>query len=81
MVTHMGFIKFLGSQTGRLVRIALGVALVGIGLWLVRGAGGYTIAAVGLVPFAAGVFDFCLFAPLGGLPFGGRALRARVRGA
>ena len=42
---------------------------------LVRGRRGRGLAAVGLVPLATGAFDWCLLAPLIGLPFEGPALR------
>lgn len=36
---------------------------MGAGLCLVGGTGSYLLAAVGLIPLAMGVFDFCLLAP------------------
>jgi hypothetical protein len=33
------------------------------------------LAVVGVVPLVAGVFDFCIFAPLLGMPFTGKAAR------
>jgi hypothetical protein len=41
----------------------------------VGGVGGWILAIVGLVPLAAGLFDWCVFAPLFGLPFVGPRLR------
>jgi hypothetical protein len=38
------------------------------------GTGGLVLALAGAVPFVAGVFNFCLFAPLFGGPFLGRRL-------
>ncbi len=66
---------FLASPAGRIVRILAGLVLIALGLALVRGTGGYIMAAVGLVPLAAGVFDFCVFAPLFTHPFLGSRLR------
>ena len=43
----------------------------------VTAAAPVAVAAVGVVPVAAGVFDFCLLAPLFGHPFSG----GRIRGA
>jgi hypothetical protein len=34
------------------------------------------VAVVGLVPLVAGVFDFCVFAPLFGDPLSGAQIRA-----
>ncbi len=78
----MTFIRFMVSGSGRGVRIVAGLVLIGVGLAVLHGPGGVILAVVGLVPLAAGVFDFCVFAPLFGLPVLGPAVRARVsRGA
>ncbi len=73
-----GFLGFMGSSTGRVVRAVAGIVLIVLGFAVVTGVGGYIVAAIGLVVLAAGVFDFCLFAPLGGLPFNGPQLRAKL---
>ncbi|MGQ9849329.1 MAG: YgaP family membrane protein [Aggregatilineaceae bacterium] len=72
--------SFVASQTGRIVRGIVGIALIVIGLLLVNGdaSWGWILVIVGLVPLAAGVFDFCLFAPLFGKPFKGANLRAAL---
>ncbi len=64
----MRLVQFMESSAGRLARGIAGLVLVGLGAWLgVAVAGGWwTLAAVGLVPLAAGAFDFCLLAPLFG---------------
>jgi hypothetical protein len=69
---------FLGSSTGRVVRAVAGVVLIALGA-VIGGVGGIILAVIGLLPLAAGVFDFCLFAPLAGLPFNGAALRATLQ--
>jgi hypothetical protein len=69
---------FLGSSTGRVVRSVAGLVLIGLGLFVIGGTAGIVVAIIGLLPLAAGVFDFCLFAPLAGLPFNGAQLRARL---
>lgn len=71
----MSFIKFMASTSGRLLRISAGLALVFVGLFVMKGVGGDILAVVGLAPIAAGVFDFCLLAPLLGAPFSGKASR------
>jgi len=38
--------------------------------------GGIIVAVVGLVPLLAGLFDFCVFAPLFGAPMSGPKIRA-----
>jgi hypothetical protein len=63
----------LGSQPGRLVRIGAGLALIVVGV--VLGGGWLAVAVVGLLPLAAGVFDFCILGPLFRLPFTGRRFR------
>jgi hypothetical protein len=70
------FIKFMVSPAGRIVRILAGVALVAWGLLGLTGTVGIIVAIVGLVPLLAGLFDFCVFAPLFGYPFSGKQARA-----
>lgn len=75
-----GFFKFISSPTGRIVRIVAGLALILVGLLVIKGLGGWILAIVGLVPLAAGLFDRCVFAPLFGLPFVGPRLRQALQG-
>lgn len=70
--------SFLASQNGRYTRIAAGVLLIIIGL-LTGGTVGWILGIVGLVPLAAGLFDFCVFAPLFSLPFRGDDLRNSLK--
>lgn len=70
------FVTFMASSAGRLLRIVAGAALV---LWGLMGLGGTTgiiVAIVGLLPLVAGLFDFCVFAPLFGCPMSGQKIRA-----
>ena len=41
-----------------------------------HGAAGMVVAVIGVVPLVAGVFDFCVFAPLFGMPLSGPRIRA-----
>jgi hypothetical protein len=67
--------RFLARPAGRLVRVVAGVILIVVGIGVVGGLIGWILAIVGLVPLVAGVFDWCFFAPLFGLPFAGPRLR------
>lgn len=67
--------KFLAGPAGRLIRAVAGVVLIVVGIAIVGDVGGWILAIVGLVPLVAGVFDWCFFAPLFGLPFAGPGLR------
>lgn len=69
-------VKFLASPAGRITRIVAGIVLVIWGLYGIPGIGGIAVALVGVIPLAAGLFDFCVFAPLFGAPFSGRKIRA-----
>jgi hypothetical protein len=70
----MAVLEFLGSSSRRWVRIVAGLVLaVGGGL---LGGAWWILAAVGLVVFAAGTFDFCLLAALVRRPVNGAAFRA-----
>lgn len=65
----MGFARFMSSLFGRMQRIVAGIALILIGLLAVHEIVGSILAVVGLVVAAAGLFNFCIFAPLFGGPF------------
>ena len=58
----MGFVKFMASTAGRVLRAVAGLVLVYVGYFVIKGIGGDILALVGIVPFAAGVFDFCFLA-------------------
>jgi hypothetical protein len=75
-----GFFDFMAGSAGRIVRVVAGLALIIIGLFVTQGAARWILVIVGLVPLLAGVFDFCVFAPLFGLPFVGPRLREAVQG-
>lgn len=70
----MSFVRFMESGVGRSLRAVAGLVLVGVGAWL--GGAWWALAAVGLVPLAAGLFDFCLAAPLFGARLRHRPSRA-----
>ena len=69
-------VSFLASPAGRIIRIVAGIALIIWGLWGLGSTAGMVVAIVGLVPLAAGLFDFCVFAPLFGAPLSGAKIRA-----
>lgn len=70
------FGQFMASGLGRAVRIVAGVGLIAGGLMAIGGTVGYVVAAIGLVPLLAGLFDVCVFSRLFGGPFSGSAIRA-----
>lgn len=61
---------FLSSSNGRTARFITGSVISAVGLFTSP-----LLVAVGLVPFLAAIFDFCVFAPLFKLPFEGKKLR------
>ncbi|UCE01181.1 MAG: DUF2892 domain-containing protein [Chloroflexota bacterium] len=65
------------TGTGRIVRVIAGAALITWGLLGLGGTLGIVIAVVGAVPLLAGLFDFCVFAPLFGQPMSGTRIRAK----
>jgi hypothetical protein len=71
-----GFVNFMASSTGRLVRIVAGIALIVWGLLGLGNTTGIVVAVIGAVPLAAGLFDFCVFAPLFGRPLSGPKIRS-----
>ncbi len=70
------FVSFMASPAGRLVRIVAGLVLMVWGLIGLGGVLGIVVAVVGLLPLVAGVFDFCVFAPLFGAPLAGTKIRS-----
>jgi hypothetical protein len=70
------FVKFMASPAGRIIRIVAGIVLIAWGLLGIHGVGGIVVAVVGLLPLVAGLFDFCVFAPLFGAPLSGPKIRA-----
>ena len=71
-----GFVKFMSSTAGRILRIVAGIILITLGLVVLQGTAGIVVAIIGLLPLAAGIFDFCVFGPLFGAPFSGKEIRA-----
>lgn len=57
--------RFMNGIAGRLLRVFLGLVLVAIGL-RVGGAGGYAVAAVGLLPIALGAVGHCALEAVSG---------------
>jgi hypothetical protein len=74
-----GVLNFLTSMNGRILRGVVGIILIAIGLLAFGGLVRWILVIVGLVPLAAGIFDWCVFAPLFGRPFKGADLRRKAR--
>ena len=53
-------VNFMNSIAGRAARIALGLALVYVGLVSVGGTTGYVVAVIGLLPIALGLWGRCV---------------------
>ena len=53
-----------------------GIALIAVGLLVLHGVAGIIVALVGALPLVAGLFDFCVFAPLFGAPLSGPKIRS-----
>lgn len=70
------FVSFMASTAGRIARIVAGIALIAWGLLGLGGTTGVIVAVVGALPLAAGLFDFCVFAPLFGAPLSGPRIRS-----
>ena len=67
----MKFIEFMASTTGRAVRAIAGITLA---LWGIFGSI-TALTVIGAIVFAAGAFDFCIFAPLFKMPLSGKKIR------
>lgn len=72
----MALAKFMASPAGRIVRIVAGLILIALGIWVAESTlWTWVWIIVGLIPIAAGLFDFCLLAPLFGGPLAGDRIR------
>ncbi|SDY64817.1 YgaP-like transmembrane domain [Hymenobacter psychrophilus] len=69
-------LRFIASPAGRITRATIGTSLIAAGI--ARGRKGWPLAVAGLLPLSMGAFDWCLLAPLKGLPFDGPQLRATL---
>ncbi|MGE0685319.1 MAG: DUF2892 domain-containing protein [Dehalococcoidia bacterium] len=65
--------RCIASNTGRVARAGLGVALIAAGATLMPAPTGWAVAALGLVPLTTGLLNLCPIAPL----WGGHFLGAR----
>jgi hypothetical protein len=74
-----GLAQFLASGAGRVVRAVAGFALIWWGFSHRTGGIGIVVMLIGVVPLAAGVFDFCVLSRALGGPFSGAAIRAGRR--
>lgn len=74
----MKFSQFMANPMGRIIRVVAGAILIAIGIAM-KSTGGYVVAVIGALPLVAGILDVCIFAPLFGMPFTGKAIRAFKR--
>lgn len=65
------------NTAGRILRIIVGLILISIGVFFTT-ATNWLLITIGIIPLAAGLFDFCLLAPLMGYYFSGKKTRAAV---
>ena len=71
------FVKFMVSSSGRGARIVAGLLLIGMGVFLFPEVK-WVLIIIGIIPLSAGLFDFCLLAPLFGYSFSGKKTRSKV---
>lgn len=65
----MAIATFMAGWPGRIARITAGVVLIWLGLGVVDGPWSLVLTLIGIAPIAAGLFNFCLIAPLLRAPF------------
>jgi hypothetical protein len=71
------FVKFMVSNAGRGLRIVAGLILIAIGIFLFA-TPNWVLIVIGIIPLSAGLFDFCLLAPLFGYFLSGQKTRIKV---
>jgi hypothetical protein len=67
-----GFVGFMQSAAGRLLRMIVGIALIGVGIAWVGGVWGAVVVALGAVFFLVGALGICLLAPFFGYTLTGK---------
>ena len=79
----MAFASFMSSGAGRVLRVVIGLGLIGWGVYLALATNSITtgmiLVIIGLLPLVTGLLDVCVFAPLFGAPFSGTKVRAHAR--
>jgi len=60
----MKFLDWMSAPPGRVLRVFLGLALIGLGLSVVHGIAGVALAVFGLVPLTTGIVNVCPIRPL-----------------
>jgi hypothetical protein len=73
-----GFAQFMASPAGRVLRGAVGVAMIGGGIAM-GDTGGTVLAVAGVLPLSAGVLDLCYASALFGGPLRGEEIREAGR--
>lgn len=68
----MGFVNFMRSISGRVLRVVAGVVIIWLVFHFLQPPWSFVVAAIGLVPIAAGLFNFCLLGPLFSVDLRGR---------
>ncbi len=73
-----GFIKFMTNISGRIIRILIGLFLIAWGIYFSAITPNWILIIIGIIPFSAGIFNFCLVAPLFGYSLNGDKARHQV---
>ena len=69
-----GFVGFMQSAVGRLLRMVVGIVLIGLGIVTVGGVWGAVLVALGVVFFLVGALGICLLAPFFGYTLTGKRI-------
>lgn len=72
----MGFVRFMRSYAGRLLRFVAGAIIIWVALVRLEAPWSWLVAAIGLVPILAAVFNLCLLGPLFHVDLQGRPKEA-----
>ena len=60
----MRFLDWMSTPPGRVLRVFLGLALIGLGLSVVQGTVGVAMAVFGVVPLTTAILNVCPIRPL-----------------
>ena len=65
------FILFPLSTPGKMLRVVVGLVVIGVGILIIQGTAGFVVAFIVLIPIFAALAGECLICPLFGYTFEG----------
>jgi hypothetical protein len=71
-MSSLAFARFMANPVGRIVRIVAGLALIAVGLFVIKGTTGIIVTIIGVAFVLLGLANVCVIAAIIGAPFRGQ---------